>query len=69
MKALRLCLPLAAALLATFLATNAFATKEMAKTEKKACKACHDMTKGPITKEKPNLNADGQAYKDKLPKK
>lgn len=69
MKALRLLLPVAAAVLATLMATNAFATKDMAKAEKKACKACHDMTKGPITKEKPNLNADGEAYKAKLPKK
>ena len=69
MKALRLCLPLAAALLATFLATNAFATKEMAKTEKKACKACHDMTKGAPTKAKPNLTPEGQAYMDKSAKK
>jgi len=61
-RAIRLVLP-AATLLVAFLATNGlvFATKEMAKKEKKACTTCHE--KGTPTKE--NLNNVGKYYKAK----
>jgi cytochrome c551/c552 len=61
----RLALP-AATLLAGFLATNGpvFATKEMAKAEKKPCTACHE--KGTPTKT--NLNADGKKYQQNMKK-
>ena len=62
MKALRLLLP-AATLLAVFVATNAFATVEMGKKEKKPCVTCHE--KGKATKENPLLNAVGKHYKEK----
>jgi cytochrome c553 len=62
MKALRLILPVAAAL-ATFVATSAFATTEMGKKEKKPCKVCHDP--GKATKEKPLLNDVGKYYHEK----
>jgi hypothetical protein len=62
MKALRLILPVAA-VLATFLATNAFGTVEMSKKEKKPCTICHE--KGKATKENPLLNEVGKYYKDK----
>jgi cytochrome c551/c552 len=61
-RAIRLVLP-AATLLVAFLATNGlvFATKEMAKKEKKACTTCHE--KG--TPNKDNLNDVGKYYKAK----
>ena len=61
-KSIRLILP-AASLLAALLATSGvgFATKEMAKTEKKPCTTCHE--KGAPTKA--NLNAVGKYYKEK----
>lgn len=62
MKALRLLLP-AGAVLATFLAANAFATGEMAKKEKKPCTTCHE--KGKATKENPLLNDVGKYYRQK----
>ncbi|MBI4889886.1 MAG: hypothetical protein HY821_04620 [Acidobacteria bacterium] len=63
MKALRLVLPVAGALL-TFMATSAFATKEMQKKEKKPCTTCHTSTKE-ATKEKPMLNNVGKYYSEK----
>lgn len=62
MKALRLILPVAA-VLATFLANNAFGTVAMGKKEKKPCLHCHD--KGKATKEAPLLNAVGKYYAEK----
>lgn len=62
MKALRLLLPVAT-LLAVFITTNAFATVEMSKKEKKSCVTCHE--KGKATKENPLLNAVGKHYKEK----
>ena len=61
-KVIRLVLPVAT-LLVAFIATNGvvFATKEMAKKEKKACTVCHE--KG--TPSKTNLNATGKYYKEK----
>ena len=61
-RVIRLVLPVAA-LLAAFFATNGvvFATKDMAKKEKKACTTCHE--KG--TPSKDNLNATGKYYKEK----
>ncbi len=61
-KAFRLILP-AATLLAALFATSGigFATKEMAKTEKKSCVTCHE--KGAPSKT--NLNATGKFYKEK----
>ena len=57
-KVIRLVLPIAT-LLAAFLATNgvSFATKEIAKTEKKACTVCHEKGNMKV------LTADGKAYK------
>lgn len=61
-RKLRLVLPVAT-LLVAFLATNGigFATKDMAKTEKKPCVTCHE--KGAPTKA--NLNEVGKYYKAK----
>lgn len=61
-RLIRLVLPVAT-LLVAFFATNAlvFATKEMAKKEKKACTTCHQ--KG--TPGKANLNEVGKYYKAK----
>jgi len=61
-KTFRLILPVAT-LLGAFVATSGvgFATKEMAKTEKKPCVTCHE--KGAPTKA--NLNAVGKYYKEK----
>lgn len=61
-KFFRLVLP-AAALLVAFFATNGigFATKEMAKAEKKPCITCHE--KGAPSKT--NLNDTGKFYKEK----
>ncbi len=61
-KTIRLVLPVAT-LLAAFLATNGigFATKDMAKTEKKPCITCHE--KGAPSKT--NLNDVGKYYKAK----
>lgn len=58
----RLVLPVAT-LLVAFFATNgiSFATKEMAKTEKKPCMTCHE--KGAPSKT--NLNDTGKFYKEK----
>jgi cytochrome c553 len=64
MKAIRLILPVAAAL-ATFLAANVYATGDMAKKEKKPCTTCHDMKAGKPTKEKPLLNDVGKHYHEK----
>lgn len=65
MKAIRLILP-AATLVAAFFATSglSFATKEMAKTEKKPCFTCHEKGKAP-TKANPLLNEVGKYYKEK----
>ena len=59
-KMIRLVLPVAT-LMVAFFATNgiSFATKEMAKTEKKACTTCHE--KGAPSKT--NLNDVGKYYK------
>jgi hypothetical protein len=64
----RLALP-AATLLVGFLATNGlvFATKEMAKQEKKPCTACHE--KGAPTKDKPILNEYGKKFQQDMMKK
>jgi hypothetical protein len=62
MKRMRLLLPVAA-VAATFLAANAFATMEFSKKEKKPCTTCHE--KGKPTKENPLLNAIGKYYKEK----
>jgi cytochrome c551/c552 len=61
-RVIRLVLPVATLLIA-FFATNGlvFATKEMAKKEKKACTTCHQ--KG--TPNKDNLNEVGKYYKAK----
>lgn len=61
-RVFRLVLPVAT-LLVAFFATNGliFATKEMAKKEKKACTMCHE--KG--TPSKDNLNNVGKYYKAK----
>ncbi len=61
-RTIRLVLPVAT-LLVAFFATNGigFATKEMAKTEKKPCTTCHE--KGAPTKA--NLNDVGKYYKAK----
>lgn len=61
-KKIRLVLPVAT-LLVAFLATNGigFATKDMAKTEKKPCITCHE--KGAPSKA--NLNEVGKYYKAK----
>lgn len=60
MKALRLFIPVLT-LLAAFLATSgiSYATKEMAKKEKKPCTTCHP--KGKMKE----LNDVGKYYKDK----
>jgi len=61
-RVIRLVLPVAT-LLVAFFATNGlvFATKEMAKKEKKQCTWCHQ--KG--TPSKDNLNNVGKYYKEK----
>jgi|GEM_PF-927468 len=61
-RMIRLVLP-AATLAVAFFATSGigFATKEMAKTEKKPCLTCHE--KGAPTKT--NLNDVGKYYKEK----
>ena len=61
-RMIRLVLP-AATLMVAFFATNGigFATKEMAKTEKKPCITCHE--KGAPSKA--NLNDTGKYYKEK----
>ena len=61
-RVIRLVLP-AAALLVAFFASNGlvFATKDMAKKEKKSCTTCHE--KG--TPSKQNLNNVGKFYKEK----
>jgi cytochrome c553 len=61
-KMIRLVLPVAM-LMAAFFATNgiSFATKDMAKTEKKPCTTCHE--KGAPSKT--NLNDVGKYYQAK----
>lgn len=60
MKKLRLLLPLAS-LLAALIATSgiSFATKEMAKKEKKPCTTCHTKANAK------ELNKTGEFYKEK----
>ncbi len=64
MKALRLIVP-AATLLAMLVATSglSFATKEIAKTEKKPCTHCHEKAG------KKDLNDTGKEYQKAHPKK
>jgi hypothetical protein len=60
LKALRLALPLATLVAAFFFASDvSFATKEMAKKEKKACTTCHP--KGNMKQ----LNDVGKYYNEK----
>ncbi len=61
-RKIRLVLPVATLLVAFFATYGiSFATKEMAKTEKKPCATCHE--KGAPTKA--NLNEVGKYYKEK----